>query len=104
MLIRRRHKLHALRLRRLQSDEYEPEVLIGPVFLRYPHRDDCWRQEDQLPRRRIGGRWLPARWASKRQWLSSINCPGSRRGDPRITKQQKAAERCGLYRYTSCPF
>ena len=81
-------------------------MLVGPVFLRFPRHTchDYWRQEDLIPRRKINGRWLAARWASKVQWVSVIAHKGNRYGDPRTTKLQKAAERCSLYRHTSLPF
>lgn len=103
MMLRRNHKLRAVFRRRMQPDDLDPQVMEGPVFLRYPHPDD-WRQGDLMPRRRIKGRWLPALWASHVQWVSVIGHRGNRRGDPRKNKLQKAAERCRLYRYTSMPF
>ena len=103
MLTRRRHKLHALRIRRMQVEHWDPAVMVGPVLVHY-RRHDYRHQDASSPRRRINGRWLAARWASKVQWLSSIAHKGSRRGDPRTNMLQKAAERCSLYRHTSMPF
>lgn len=107
MLTRRRHKLRAMRIRRCKPDDFEPEVMVGPVFLLQPSTHDrCafWRDDEKRPRRRINGRWLSARWASHVQWVSVIGHRGNRRGDRRTTMLQKAAERCSLYRYTSIPF
>lgn len=104
MMLRRQHKLQAVFKRRMQPDDLDPQVMCGPVFLRFPHPHDEDRQYGQMPRRRIKGRWLPALWASHVQWISVIGHRGNRRGDPRTNKLQKAAERCRLYRYTSMPF
>lgn len=89
-------------VRRYHPDQLDPQVMVGPIFLRYP--SNPWRQEDAMPRRRINGRWLSAKWASHVQWVSAISHRGSRRGDRRLNMKQKAAERCSLYRHTSCPF
>lgn len=107
MLIRRNHRLQALRIRRCMPDDFEPSVIVGPVFLLQPSIHDryaFWRDEEKLPRRRINGRWLPARRASHVQWVSIIAHRGSRREDRRTSMLRKAAERCCLYRYTSIPF
>ena len=103
MMVRRQHKLQAVFRRRMRPDHFDPQVMEGPVFLRFPQPDD-WRQDDQMPRRRVNGRWLPAVWASHVQWVSVIGHRGTRRGDPRKNKLQKASERCSLYRHTSVPF
>lgn len=107
MLIRRHHKLQPVRIRCAAPDDFEPAVILGPVF-RVPQTTldwwDRWGDDEKLPRRRINGRWLSARWASRVQWGSAIGHRGSRRGDRRENMRRRAAERCGLYRYTSLPF
>lgn len=102
MKTRRPYRPLRRQVRRIRPDHFDPQVIVGPIFLRYPA--DLWRQEDAMPRCRINGRWLSAKWASHVQWVSAIGHRGSRRGDRRMNMRQKAAERCGLYRHTSCPF
>lgn len=100
MLIRRGHRLQAVRVRRLHPDSFTPGVMVGPVFLRYPRHTcgDYWRQQDLEPRRRVNGRWLPPLWAWKAEWE-----PRKRRPAPDM-RLHTMAERCGLHRFTDCPF
>jgi len=100
VLIRRGHKLRAVRVRRLHPDTFTPGVMVGPVFLRYPRRTcgDYWRQQDLEPRRLVRGRWLPPVWAWNVEWARRKNRPA-----PDVRLHTMAA-RCGLHRFTDCPF
>lgn len=102
MKSKRRYRPLQRQVRRCHPDRFDPHVVIGPILLRHPF--DPWQQDDVVPRSRVNGRWLSVHWSMHVRWVSAIGHRGSRRGDRRLNMKQKAAERCSLYRHTSCPF